>query len=264
MENILDFIEKRKWGIIATFMLHLGGLLYLQVETYSTLLPGRNNDMMSEVIAEEDFIELNPDQILSNEMNPSNDIRNITRDVNDSRDRSSTDYNSHYTDTDIDQQVRDLEQQYFNEFQQSRDESGQNGQQSATPVTTPSPVKPNKQNVTQSTNSNSNNQYSGGNVMVDYQVGSKERKPHNNNLWYVRNPGYTCGGGSNGKVYVSIKVNQNGDVYQAKYIPEKSQNATQCMIDQALVYAYKSRFEYDKGTSTQENGWILYTFVSKK
>ena len=98
-----------------------------------------------------------------------------------------------------------------------------------------------------------------GNVMVEWSLA--QRTAYQNNNWHVRNPGYTCGYGSSGKVTVQIKVNQNGNVIQAAVL--SSSSANECMTQQALKYAKLSRFNYSNSASTGQVGTITYTFLSQ-
>jgi len=97
--------------------------------------------------------------------------------------------------------------------------------------------------------------------MVDWELSS--RNPHQNNNWYVRNPGYTCGYGSVGRVTILIKVNQGGSVTLATYDASQSNGANSCMIEQALKYAKLSRFDYSGGAPSMQQGRITYTFISQ-
>jgi hypothetical protein len=272
MDRLLDFIEKHKFGIIVTFMVHLCLLLYTLIGTYKTQLPGYDRDFWSEVVEEEDFVELKPEQIIPPDPNMafSGDIRNSARDANDTREKSTDNYSKNRDPSRVEQSVKDYERQLFEEFAASR--TGGDGTQKSS--TTGEPTKAAQKSDNNKTSSSStdskndsksggsNNQF-GGNVMVDFKVGDN-RKPHNNNTWHVRNPGYKCGNDANGMVYVSIRVNQNGDVISAKYEAGKSNGANACMIDQALSYAKKSRFAFNSGNANQEDGYIIYRFISKR
>ena len=116
-----------------------------------------------------------------------------------------------------------------------------------------------QQNQNQSSPSTSNeggNNGAKGKTMVNFEL--KGRTPHNNDMWYVRNPGYTCGQGLSGEVVVKIKVNSNGDVTEATVVGDVS-DLNPCLIKQAKDYAKKSRFNASE-TATQE-GKIIYRFV---
>lgn len=85
------------------------------------------------------------------------------------------------------------------------------------------------------------------------------RKPHQNNPDYIKIPGYMCGKGVNEKIIVQIRVNSNGDVYDAKSLAPDGANP--CCVEQALKYAKKSRFEYsDKAIDV---GTITYYFKAQ-
>lgn len=116
-----------------------------------------------------------------------------------------------------------------------------------------------QQNQNQSSPSTSNeggNNGAKGKTMVNFEL--KGRTPHNNDMWYVRNPGYTCGQGLSGEVVVKIKVNSNGDVTEATVVGDVS-DLNPCLIKQAKDYAKKSRFNASE-TASQE-GKIIYRFV---
>lgn len=271
MNRLLDFIERHKFGIIITFMMHLGLLLYMLVGTYKTILPDYEHVYWSEVIEEQDFVELKPEQILPPDPNQmvTGDIRNIARDANDQRERSNDNFSKSKADSKIEQSVKDLERQFFDEFKSSRID-GDGSKQSSTSGDTGKTAPKKDQNKSSTSNienktgtSTGGDKQYGGNVMVDFKVGD-DRKPHNNNNWNVRNPGYTCGNDANGSVYISIRVNQNGNVVSAKYEVGMSSGANACMIDQALNYAKKSRFAYNSNNTGTEEGYIIYRFVTKR
>jgi TonB family protein len=109
---------------------------------------------------------------------------------------------------------------------------------------------------TQSTNNDGGNNGAKGKTMVNFEL--KGRTPHNNDLWYVRNPGYTCGQGLSGEVVVKIKVNSNGDVTEATIVGDVS-GLNPCLAKQAKDYAKKSRFNASDAAS--QEGKIIYRFV---
>jgi hypothetical protein len=270
MENILDHIEKRRWGIIVTFMAHVVLLLYLQIETYEVRLPEREFEVLSEVTEYEDYIEINPDHVITEEefnANLNADVLNITRDLSDKRERSHDNFSQSSIDKRVEQSARDLERQFFEEFESGRPSSSTGstgssaGSTTSSPQTSNSQTKPTSSDNSSGGSSGGDNQFA-GNTMVDFELSN--RSPHNNNKWYIRNPGYTCGSGSNGRVAVAIRVNQNGDVISARYVPEMSNGANNCMIEQAERYAKMSRFAFSSSAPKTQDGYIFYTFVSRK
>lgn len=96
----------------------------------------------------------------------------------------------------------------------------------------------------------------GGKTMVSYYLPG--RKPHNNNMYYVRNPGYTCEQGSYGEVIINIKVDGMGAVVSAT--PKESYSSLNpCLVEQAIKYAKLSKFEGSSQSS--QSGTITYQFV---
>ncbi len=108
----------------------------------------------------------------------------------------------------------------------------------------------------QSTSNDGGNNGAKGKTMVNFEL--KGRTPHNNDLWYVRNPGYTCGQGLAGEVVVKIKVNSNGDVTEATILGDVS-GLNPCLAKQAKDYAKKSRFNASEAAI--QEGKIIYRFV---
>ena len=95
-----------------------------------------------------------------------------------------------------------------------------------------------------------------GKTMVNYVLDG--RSPHNNDIWNVRNPGYTCGQGMSGEVVVKIRVNTNGNVIYAKAISNVS-GLNPCLVEQSEAYAKMSRF--NPASVDNQEGTITYRFV---
>lgn len=95
-----------------------------------------------------------------------------------------------------------------------------------------------------------------GKTMVSYHL--TDRKPHNNDIANIRNPGYTCEQGSYGEITIKIKVNNLGQVESAT--PSSSYSGLNpCLVEQALKYARLSRFNASDKTS--QDGTITYIFM---
>lgn len=71
------------------------------------------------------------------------------------------------------------------------------------------------------------------------------------------NPVYTCDG--YGKVVINIVVSETGRVVDTKYNKDASTTSNQCLIDNAVNYATKSRFNTMAGKKSQL-GTITYVF----
>lgn len=184
-------------------------------------------------------------------------IKNLTRNQEDQRERSEKDFSENPITGDPYQTAKQFEQQLFNEaggsverekILKAQKERIQNVQNEAA-------IKNNK-----GTNGNGGNKQYSGDVMVEWYLSG--RSAHENNNWWVRNPGYTCGYGASGKVVIRITVDQGGRVIQANYDANASNRANDCMVQQALKYAKLSRFNYKEAQKSQQ-GTITYKFISQ-
>ena len=70
------------------------------------------------------------------------------------------------------------------------------------------------------------------------------------------NPVYTCE--ESGKVVINITVDAQGYVIQASYNKSSSSTSNGCLVDNAIYYAQKARF--DTGDKPKQTGTITYQF----
>lgn len=258
MNNFSNLIDKYKYGIIAAFAVCIAIFMYLQMETYSSyfaVAPLYEDEPV--VIPEEKEILLTPEDIQI-QQGFHGEVKNASRDMNDTRKRTDENWHQNKSASEVEQSVKDYEKSLFNE-------TGGEAKRKAL-ADEMAKRKQERANTSSSKQKETNSQPGGekapsGNVMVDWSLSG--RSPHQNNNWYVRNPGYTCGYGSSGRVTISIKVDPNGDVISATYIPAKSSGANSCMIEQATKYARLSRFNYSGSAAKSQEGTIVYTFVSQ-
>jgi len=249
------FIDRYKLGILTAFAVYIGIFIYLEMQTYTRYFPiiPFNDEPLLELQKEE--LLLTPEQIQIQEDLNSGDLKNISRDQNDSRERSSENWQENKSAKEIEQSIKEYEKSLYqdNGGELERAKILKESEQRKNDLKKQAPLKPeNKES------SGAKTVYA-GNVMVSWSL--SQRTAHLNNNWYVRNPGYTCGQGSSGKITVQIKVNQNGSVIDA--IVLSSGGASDCMTQQAIKYAKLSRFNYSSTASTSQVGTITYTFVSQ-
>lgn len=255
MNKLSSFVERHIYGIIAAVAAYVGIFIYMNLETYTEFVKINSFFDGAQIEIPEDDIQLRPENIeLPSDFNPS-DVKSIARDRNDQRERSKEDWSANQSAADVEKSVKDFEKKLFDEaegnaqrkkIQQEMEDRKKKNNNSTLPDKQP-------------TNQNGTNKAFSGDVMVEWNL----RAPHQNNTWYVRNPGYTCGYGSSGKVTVLIKVNQNGDVTTATYDPNQSRSANPCMIEQAVKYAKMSRFIYSSTAPKIQDGSITYTFIAQ-
>src|SRR5690554_6187267 len=224
MDKLLDFIERHKYGIVITLLVHVGLFIYFQVATYKEVILFEPWDFQSVMDEAPDDIEITPDQIQTPQehqlFNPQEEVSSFVKNENDTREERESKNPS--TSTDVDKK----------------------------------PKKDPVQNT--SSGGEASEKAAGGATMVSYSLAG--RHPLNYNDWYVRNPGYTCGN-VNDVVKVAISVDEGGHVISATVIEGESQNATACMKQRSREYALMSRFNYSNKAPKKQEGVITYRFV---
>lgn len=256
MNRFFDLMDRHKFGIIGTFAVYILIFMYLQMRSYTKYFPIPPFHEGA-VIQKEPEIELEKEQIeVPTDFHST--PKNMVRDQNDKRERSDENYSQNKPSENTAQSVKDYEKKLFEETggakkrEQIRQQAEQDKLNKSKPTNTTKPT---------TTSQTGGDKAFAGNVMVEWVLA--DRNAHQNNNWYVRNPGYTCGVGSNGRVVIDIRVNQNGDVISAIYNSSKSSGANGCMIEQAQKYAKISRFAFKTDAPKSQDGQILYTFVSQ-
>lgn len=209
---------------------------------------------------EVDPIELTPEQLESMTADdPNTEIKNAGRNLNDDRQKSTENWSENQQSGDPEQRARDFEKQCYSETSgeaqrekiiKEREDDNKNKSKD---------TKIDKDH--KGSNSDGGNTQFSGKTMVEFSLSG--RSPFENNMWHIRNPGYTCGYGASGTVVVKIVVDRSGRVSSAHCDNSKSVSANECMIEQALNYAKKSKFNYSSKSPENQSGFIKYQFVSQ-
>jgi hypothetical protein len=253
MNRIFDWIDKYKFGLIATVAAYIFIFSYLQMQSYTEYFPiepfhdGPTIEKEEEIALDPENIEVPPDY--------QGDIKNISRDRNDKRERSADNWSQNQPSSG-EQYAKDMEKKFF-------EETGGEAKRDAIRKQAEADRKKNEQNQKNAKSSSQNNTGTGGtnkayagSVMVDWELSdrSSSRLPV---------PGYMCGVGEAGLIVVDISVNQSGNVVSARYNSGASSSSNPCMVEQAKNYALKSRFNYSSSASNTQSGKIYYTFISQ-
>lgn len=204
-------------------------------------------------------LELTPEDIAITNSSNTDNTKNMARDINDTRIRSKDNWSQNPRSGDPYQNAKDYEKQLFAEAggAKERDEilKEMNSKKNS-----PNP-KESSTHSSKGNNGDGNNVQYSGDVMVEFKLDN--RSAYDNNMWYIRNPGYTCGFGSSGKVVVKITVDKSGKVVSATYDASKSKGTNSCMIEQSVRYAKKSKFNYSSKSPENQSGYIIYMFISQ-
>ncbi len=245
MDKFLDYIEKFKFAIFGTIFIHILVFFFSIFTTVKDV-----DRMVSPVIALEiplDDIELEEEieSQLDEEGNPiiPSEVSSSAVDVNDDREKSFEDYSTNSEEAKL--SAKELEAEYFKEAAKNNERSEYADEMEEHKL---NKIEDPKNNTT----SGGTNAFA-GEVMISYNL--KGRKSYS-----LPNPGYTCNG--SGVVVVKIKVDKSGKIKDATYDAVTSKRATSCMIERALKYANKSRFDY-KSAQVVQSGTITYKFMGK-
>lgn len=245
MDKFLDYIEKYKLAIFGTIIIHIMVFFFSIFTTVKDV-----NRMASPVVSLEvplDDVELEEEDISesTDEENPnfSGEVSNSISNENDERDRSYEDYSTNSEEAKL--SAKELEAQYFKEAAENNERSEYAEEMEEHQVKEKVKTKSN-------TTSGGANAFA-GEVMISYNLKGRD-------AYDLQNPGYTCNG--SGVVVIKIKVDKSGKVKDATYDTVASKRATTCMVERALLYAKKSRFNY-KSTTGVQAGTITYKFMGK-
>jgi hypothetical protein len=258
MDNVLDFIEKHKYGIALALILHLGVFVGLNLYKVSNPVEMPERKVHVDVELDDYELELTKEELeaLYNS-SQGEEVKNILGDVNDKREASYDDYSKFSNSKKMTAaEVKEYEKQMFKDIAAERKAKGEkylNDPNSDVKI-----YGGDKGKNDNSEGANSKNKYAGKTVLT-YDL--EGRGPKDNNDWNIRNPGYRCKG--SGKVAVVIKVDKYGVVKEVKLDPSGSSGYTQCMADNALKYARLSKFDYKSSAPAVQTGRIYYNFIAQ-
>ncbi|MCB0478743.1 MAG: hypothetical protein KDC84_11290 [Crocinitomicaceae bacterium] len=258
MDNVLDFIERHKYGITFAILLHL--VIFVGLNFYKVSNPVEMPQRKVRVNVELDNydVELTPEQMEAMMKNQQNgeDPKNMAANMNDDREKSYDDYSDYSANKNVEDYVKNYEKQMLADVQADREAKGEKylaDEYSDVKIYGGNEGNKNKNNANPS-----DKQYAGKTVLT-YDL--KDRGPKDNNSWYIRNPGYRCKG--SGKVAVIIKVDRYGAVKEAKLDPAGSSSYSECMVENAIKYALLSKFNYKQSAPAMQTGRIFYSFIAQ-
>lgn len=258
IDHILDYIERYKYAIIGTTVVHIAFFFYANFTTVDQPFKFPDPEVEMSVplddveIDEETLKQMEQMQQLQNNM-PSEEVYNMATDASDNRKKSYENYSTQQMDQQVQQEAKQLEQQYFEEWASTHEgqfpKSGRGQEKDET-----SNQESRNNDVNEQTIKTGGANAFAGEVLVSYYL--PDRKAHD-----LPKPGYTCN--SSGTVVLDIKVDKAGDVKSVSFNPNLSKGATECMVEKALKYAKRSRFNFSGSADNNQNGTITYKFVSK-
>lgn len=259
---MLDFIERYKFAILGTVIFHVGIFFYTNFVTiqrpYALLQPELPFEVpLDDVPIDPAIMEmLDMKQQNASLGDQNQQITNTVSDQNDRRDRSYENFSTQEMDAQVMNNAKNLEQQYFDEWASTHtgSQTGKQNSDASMDVNTNRQQQADRNQTYSNQIDTQGSNAAAGDVMASFNL--KDRKAH-----ALEKPGYTCN--SAGTVTIEIKVGRDGDVQSVTYLPGSSSNATECMIEQSIKYAKRSRFSYSSTAPALQTGTITYKFVSK-
>jgi len=253
---VFNLIEKYKFAIIGTVMFHVLFFMYANFKTIQR--PYRLVEPVVEVNIPLDDIPLDEEmlKLLELKQNPQNqnqEVYNVASDANDTREKSYEDFSTQEVTPKDAEYYKNLENQYLNEAKSTN--SGLVKKESSDiDIKKDDDKKITNTNNPDNTIDSDGNKAFAGEVMASFDL--EGRKVHS-----LEKPGYTCN--SSGTVVLQIKVNKDGSMSSVTYQASGSSNATECMIQQSIKYAKRSRFNLSSTAPAVQSGTITYKFVSR-
>ena len=252
MDRLLENIEKYKFAIIGTALFHIAIFFYVNFSTVE-----RPYKLMPPEVAMDvplDEFELDPELLEKLDLPlpmPTEEVYNLAADANDTREKSYDDFSTQELDDFDMTSAKDLEKQYFDEWAATHPDQTAKSQAD---ILDPKGDSKTKNPIDQNTINSDGDKAFAGAVMVSFSLDN--RKAHS-----LPRPGYTCN--SSGTVVVNIKVDKSGVVKSADLNTSLSSSADECMVEKAIRYAKKSRFNLNSSSPMLQAGTITYKFVSK-
>lgn len=245
MTQVLHYIEKFKWAIFGTVIVHVAVFVISMLSTVKRPLIIEEPVVRTTLEMPEE-LELDEFEVQNQVIDPeTGEVINASRDLNDNR-KPSENFSYSAADQDAMSRTLDYEKSVMDALKANhKPEDNRNLYTDDKGVDTGDDKQVKKDG--------GNNAAPIGRTLVSFSL--KGRKAH-----ALPKPGYLCPG--SGKVTMRIKVDKSGKVIEANPIPSECSNATQCMYQVAAEYARKSRFDY-KGDMGNQEGKIIYTFVGQ-
>ena len=239
--NITKFIVKYRYGLIGTTVVHVLLFIFMStthIEDYKRSVPEE------EILAEFDFTEEEPDYLQQEAENTAQNeaLTNATADL--SQEISTyTNVNRSQMDKNIENELQDLEQQFFDELKEGREEIKE--------------IKPdrNQNNAVVKEDAKENDKASlGADVKATAGFFLEDRYDLE-----LPAPSYICR--EEGVVVVDIRVNQKGDVKFTSINTDKTTTSNVCLHENALEYAKRARFNQDFNAKLLQQGYIKFVFA---
>ena len=236
--NLGQNIVKYRYGLIVTTAVHLLAFFYLSTTTiqdYKMIQP--NED----ILAEFDFTDEEP-QYASNADYQAKELVNASSNASQEKSTYTNSFDKSGMDQSIEDEMKDLENQFFDELKEGRDD-----------VKEIKETKTTNSSVLDENTEQNDNASLGADVSATASFILKGRYDLE-----LPAPSYICR--KEGVVVVNIKVSQKGNVKTVSVNTSGTNTNNECLINEALSYAKKARFNQDFNANSSQSGTIQFVF----
>lgn len=240
LNAFLDWFEEHKTGVIGTLTLHTL-VLFVCTMLYMRATPREDevSDMRIEVISEPEAEQL-VQKILDEDAGITEKVTNLTSNVTaDARPA----FNAQRLAERVEQEVRDLEQSERERLEQERIERGEK-------VEMPE-LDPSKWDKEQYMDKAVQPVKIEGATTVWYDLKDRVRGSGA--------PAYLCK--DRGRVAIRVVVERDGSVRKAELDHSQSINVDECMLEQALTSAKRTRFNPSSTAPDPQTGTVYFLFM---
>jgi TonB family protein len=147
---------------------------------------------------------------------------------------------------DVYEKLKNLEKETFDKLRQEREQEMNNVEPDSSPTKKETKKEENKEDYSWYGKEKS---YSA--ATVEFDLSGREAR-------HLPAPAYRCKG--NGIVIIAVEVNEGGDVIKAEVLTSTA--SSECLNEEAVAYALKSRFSSKAGLKKQ-SGKLTYRFVAQ-
>ncbi len=249
MDQFLINIEKYKFPILGTILVHIVIVIassFTQVQNVFRMPP---EEISIDIPLDEIEFEPKLEEILDlkKEPLPNQTITNLVTDANDTREKSYENYsiNKQEVSDEVFQNAKELERQFF-------EEAAANNPSNTVPKNDHVPIETKSDLVKMNNDNGAANKSFAGEVMISFDL-------INRKAFSLPNPGYTCN--NSGVIVIEVKVGADGKVKSTNFLENRSTSATDCLVERAIKYASRSRFNSTSGGS--QTGTITYKFMGQ-
>lgn len=242
MTGFLDWFERHKLGVIGTLTLHsmlLFGFSLWQIRTTPT--EGERSEMRVEVVQQEEAEEM-IQRIEHPELVPTQ-VTNATSNI--TADRTTPSFSQARLAERVENELRAMEQEEFDRLAQERKEQGKE-------VQIPE-LDPSKWDKEQYMNKAAEPVKVEGATTVWHDLKGRTREDDV--------PGYLCK--QQGRVAISIQVDENGRVAKADVDAARSRGADECMLEHAMTSAKRARFNASASAPKPQKGTLYFLFLAQ-